>query len=400
MYRRPNWSHVLRVGLLAALPFVAACDDEVLNPPTADAGAMFVRYVAIGNSITAGFQSGGINENTQLESYASLLAEQFGVSEFHVPLLAFPGCPPPYSNIFTQERIATIPNDCALRKAPTAEFLNNVAVPEAGVIDVLDNLDDRSNANALTTLILGGRTQLEAAAEVQPTFVTVWIGNNDVLGAALSGLQLPVTAAATFDEDYTSIMNQLDAMGVEGGALIGVVNVTNMPNLSAGQVYWGLQAQGLLPPAPLLTLLNCGPTEGGGNSLIPFAYGFPKIAAASPPNLIPQTIDCLGDAEVLTPTEIQTVATAVASYNATISTAASGRGWAYWDPNPTFDSLRAVGEIPLFPNAPPSPLSLTEPFGPWLSLDGVHPNAAAHVLIADHVIDAINTTYGTDIDHP
>ncbi len=59
-----------------------------------------------------------------------------------------------------------------------------------------------------------------------------------------------------------------------------------------------------------------------------------------------------------------------------------------------------MGEIPLFPNAPPSPLSLTEPFGPWLSLDGVHPNAAAHVLIADHVIDAINTTYGTDIDHP
>lgn len=389
----------MRAVLVATVPFLAACDDEVINPPTADAGPMFVRYVAIGNSITAGVQSGGINEFTQLESYASLLAAQLGVSEFHVPLMTFPGCPPPYSNIFTQERIATIPNDCALRKAPTAIFLNNVAVPNAASIDVLNNLDATSNANALTTFILGGRTQLEVAADVQPTFVTVWIGNNDVLGAALSGLQLPVTVAATFDENYTSIMNQLDAMGVEGGALIGVVNVTNIPNLSAGQVYWGLQAQGLLPPAPLLTLLNCGPTEGGGTSLIPFAYGFPKIAAASPPFLQPQTIDCLADAEVLTPTEIQTVAATVASYNATISTAASSRGWAYWDPNSTLDSLRALGEIPLFPNAPPSPLSLTEPFGSWLSLDGVHPNAATHVLIAEHVIAAIDSTYGTDIGH-
>ncbi len=39
----------------------------------------------------------------------------------------------------------------------------------------------------LTTFILGGRTQVQKAVEVDPTFATVWIGNNDVLGFALAG---------------------------------------------------------------------------------------------------------------------------------------------------------------------------------------------------------------------
>ena len=47
----------------------------MLVDTTPPAGAPFMaRYVAIGNSITAGFQSNGINDSTQRRAYPHLLA--------------------------------------------------------------------------------------------------------------------------------------------------------------------------------------------------------------------------------------------------------------------------------------------------------------------------------------
>jgi lysophospholipase L1-like esterase len=36
-------------------------------------------------------------------------------------------------------------------------------------------------------------------------------------------------------------------------------------------------------------------------------------------------------------------------------------------------------------------------FGSYFTLDGVHPSAAAHQVLADLVIDGVNQTYGTTI---
>src|SRR3712207_8913200 len=55
------------------------------------------RYVAIGNSITAGYQSDGINDSTQARSYAVLLAQAAGTT-FRVPALNRPGCQPPIAD--------------------------------------------------------------------------------------------------------------------------------------------------------------------------------------------------------------------------------------------------------------------------------------------------------------
>src|SRR5262245_27974492 len=103
-------SWILISGLLA----LSGCDNESLMPPNPTAGSRFARYVALGNSITAGFQSAGINDSTQLQSYANLVATQMGTT-FNMPLLNRPGCPGPYTNVFTQARVggATAP-PCAL----------------------------------------------------------------------------------------------------------------------------------------------------------------------------------------------------------------------------------------------------------------------------------------------
>src|ERR1041384_1602312 len=108
----------------AALLALAPCSDESLNPTTATAGDRFARYVAIGNSITAGYQSAGINDSTQRQGYAALIANQMG-TKFNLPLLNKPGCPPPYTNVFTQARLGgTTAPPCALREAPFPEFIN------------------------------------------------------------------------------------------------------------------------------------------------------------------------------------------------------------------------------------------------------------------------------------
>src|SRR5579884_410128 len=96
----------LRSAPLAAVGLallVAAChNDELFTPsvPQYAGGALFQRYVALGNSITAGFQSGGINDSTQKQSYALLLAGRMG-SPYYYPSFTPPGCPPPIDTLFT-----------------------------------------------------------------------------------------------------------------------------------------------------------------------------------------------------------------------------------------------------------------------------------------------------------
>ena len=74
-------------ALLSVL-LVAACQNDQLNRSFANTPVdpLFARYVSMGNSITAGFQSGGINDSTQQQSYAVLLAHAMR-SPFFVPSL-------------------------------------------------------------------------------------------------------------------------------------------------------------------------------------------------------------------------------------------------------------------------------------------------------------------------
>jgi lysophospholipase L1-like esterase len=399
------------VAAILSATAITACssDSGVLGAKPAD--PLFKTYVAIGNSITAGFQSGGINDSTQMQSYAVLIAHAANTG-FRIPLLNKPGCPPPIDNLLTQHRVGGLTaGDCALRTpAPTPGALNNVAVPDAtslsptGAVPGPDTLAE----NALTTLILGGETQAQRAAEAQPTFVSVWIGNNDVLNASLSGI-LPatpgisngITALPAFTTNYKNLVKALKAIrSIKGGVLIGVVNTANVPLLfPAAALYDQTVKAAFDQVAGATTVIDPGTCSPSTTSLINFQLAAAIRAHTHPPTVycesLPAPFQPLGNVYVLDAVEQTALSDTVTAYNALIAAEADTLGFAYYDPNPALVAFKTSHAVPNFPDlADP-----TAAFGTLFSLDGVHPAAAAHVVLANNIIDAINAKYGTSVPH-
>src|SRR5690606_41327362 len=89
----------LSIYLLSFVLLLWSCEQEniVLKPlpqtpteaETPDKGnADFTKYIAVGNSLTAGFQAGALFTEGQENSLAAMLARQFeavGGGEFHQP---------------------------------------------------------------------------------------------------------------------------------------------------------------------------------------------------------------------------------------------------------------------------------------------------------------------------
>lgn len=418
---RTNRFSAAVLGLLMA---AAACENDQVNRPFQFIAVdpLFDRYVSMGNSITAGFQSGGILDSTQRQSYAVLLAQAMHSPSF-LPLLKHPGCPAPYTNVFTQTRLpprATDPDQrpstattCRLRLSQSGPlpYVSNTAVPGAEVIDIYDNLDATSNANSLTQFILGGLTQVGMMRKAQPTFVSVWIGNNDVLGAATNGTNAGdstlITPVATFQANYGAVLDSIEDAGVQGAVLVGVANVVGIadrtglpptqppangvPFFSYGSTYFVLDAAGQIP-GPFTAAATCAPPRGD-SVLVPFPFAAALIQAGG-------TLNCT-EAQTIQPAEAVKLNTTVAAYNTYISGQATARGWAYADPNPTLDSLRRIPtQVAFVPNfgAPPTfTACAASPFGLAFSCDGIHPSGASHRLFARKLRDAINATYSTAI---
>ena len=93
---------------------------------------------------------------------------------------------------------------------------------------------------------------------------------------------------------------------------------------------------------------------------------------------------------VLTAGDIQAVNARMAQMNAHIQARAAERGYAYFALSTVYDLPKPTFRVYdlLFSNAP---------FGPNISLDGVHPSAQGQAVLAAAAAQAINAKYGTGI---
>ena len=399
----------LSVLLVLAAGLGACVDDEAALPVELPevGGELFLRYVAMGNSITAGFQSGGLNVSLQEDAYPVLLAAKAGAG-FGIPALATPGCPPPLVAPLTDERVGSVA--CAYRLASrTPPVVQNVAVPGALIADATDI--DGPGANFLSTLLLGGRTQAEAMRDADPTFVSVWLGNNDALGAALSGDTTRLTTVADFEASLDALVAEIVAAGPMDALVIGVARpALAAPAIQPGAYFWAVAESGDAP-VPLVVADNCAPGQPGATHLVSFrvaeAYLDGEAAAVE--------VDCADDAPyVLNDAERAAIDARVAAFNALLAAAADEQDWMYVDPLsafilPALDDPSAIrkcqdlegattaAEIAAAVEATCPQPDAPNFFGAYFSFDGVHPSAAAHAVIADSLARRINQRHGLEL---
>lgn len=173
--------------------------------------ADFSNYVALGNSLTAGFSDGALFIEGQTNSFPNILAGQFalaGGGDFDIPFMSdnLGGATLGGTQILANRMIFSFasgsPSPTVISGTPSTEIAvhldgsyNNMGVPGAksyhllapgygniqGVALGLANPFFARFASSATTTVIA-----DAAAQL-PSFYSMWIGNNDVLGYAMAG---------------------------------------------------------------------------------------------------------------------------------------------------------------------------------------------------------------------
>jgi len=243
-------------------------DNKVTNGSYSAGEADFSSYVAIGNSLTAGYMDGTVYRSGQKYSYPNILSQQFalvGGGDFTQPsyeddvnntggfllgttpitatkliINTSTGGPQPIagvptSNVATLQ--ATAYNNMGVPGAKTFHLLAPGYGNLAGVATGQANPYFVRHATSPTATVLGD------AMTKNPTFFTNWIGNNDVLFYAISGgtgvNQAGNTNPATYGPNditdpqvfagaYSTIMTALTANGAKG-VCATIPSVTSIP---------------------------------------------------------------------------------------------------------------------------------------------------------------------------
>lgn len=384
---------ILRVAAVAAAMLLAAAGAALAQ----DTGsADFTRYVAVGDSLTAGFASGGLHEDVQRLSYPALIARQAGVAGFEQPLVSAPGIPPllalqslvPGPVITPRSATPGTPLNLTLPRP-----YDNMAVPGFKVRDVLVT----RTGNPIIDLILRGiGTQLEQAVGLQPTFASVWIGNNDVLAAATSGIVIDgvtLTPVAQFQADYQTILGALSQTGAD-------LVVATLPNVTAIAFVNAIPPVVVDPATRQPVIINGQPVPLIGPNG-PLSLADRVLLTASPllaqgigvPAQVGGTGQPLPNEVVLSAAEVAAIQTRTTEYNNVIRNLAGQFNAALVPIDQIFDEIAAEG----FPVG--GGIVYTTDFltGGIFSYDGVHASPFGYALVANEFIEAINERYGASI---
>jgi len=383
------------VALLAVAPAMAQVD--------------FSNYVALGDSFTVGFASASMMNWYQDRSYPAVLAQQAGVPDFEQPYISEPGI----GLIF---ELVSLLQDGELRPViapvglipglPTnAEYLgiyNNLGIPTATLFDMIFQTGDINNLlqgnfdTVFFDIVLrnGINTALEQAIGMQPTFMTIWIGSNDVLPAVMAATPIDgvtMTPVDFFAGLYGNAIGALATNTTADVVLINVPYITDIPFTTSLDPYvdipdlgrWYLMADtGPLTDDDLVT--------AGAGALIATGYGLP----GGPP--LPDNMNLFTGEPgvVLRAAEVDLINAQVDGFNAAIDETASTFGYPVFDVNAFFAAISSGEYVPTYGG---TTLSNEFLLGGIFSYDGIHPQHIGYALLADELIQFINAEYGSEI---
>ncbi len=273
-----NIQSIISIALMTVM--IVSCKQDMITlqpaptttPVTPSKGnADFTTYVAIGNSLTAGFQAGALFTAGQENSFPKMLSGQFalagggafnqpdinssygfytsgtnpitvGTQTVYLGRLLLQGTPPAPSPAISNAASTPSPLNPAFEYAGDTTKLNNFGVPGIVIASILYSADPGDWTQYGVSPLFnpfyarfasrqGTSTILGDAIRKQPTFFTFELGNNDVLGYALSGGDgsVPITDQTTFGIAYNTAIGALLAKTSAKGVVTTIPNVTTIP---------------------------------------------------------------------------------------------------------------------------------------------------------------------------
>ncbi len=449
--------------------------------------ADFSNYVALGNSLTAGFTDGALFQASQSLSLPNLLSQKFslvgggsftqpltndnfgglaiGGNRIQGPRLVFGGAGP--VSLESVIGPVTVTTDIALNN-PSGPF-NNLGVPGAKSFHLLapgyGNIGNVAAglANPYFVRMTGANPDtsvLNLALSIQtpPTFFSLWIGNNDVLGYATTGGDgtnpiTPVSGApgVGFDGSYGALIAALTAGGRQG-VVANIPNVTDIPHFTtvpynpvpldaataaavngAYAAYnGGLQAAlGALAGTGLFTQEEVDArtisfTAGSNNAVViedetltdlgainPAFAALPKIRQATPEDLLVlPAASFIGTLAVEgNPLSVNGVAIPLADKWVLLPSEQEEIATATVAFNQIIEGAAAQAGLALVDangllnqlangGITSGEFTLTSSLvtGSAFSLDGIHPTARGYALLANEFMKAIDATYGSNFE--
>lgn len=386
----------LGLSSIAILAFATGCMSNSILPAggshSSNAGN-FKTTVFIGDSLTAGFQNGSLLDTEQPHGYANLIAKQAGFT-LALPLVAPPGAPAvlqlvsagPPPVIHQADGVTTGRDDVTVQAT-------DLAVPGHLLTDLINRAPvavPTSNEDIITDLVLGfpglaeGKdyTQLQWAENLQPSTLFVWIGSNDALLAAVSGMPSSMTPAAQFTTEFAQLMQALQTKTKANLIVANVPDITQGAYLTPGTVVLAeFSASSRIPAAQLSARLGIGPTD------LVNPNGITQIKSI----LAGKQTGPVTDSGFLSPAEVVTVQQTVEQYNAAIAQQVSAVGATL------IDLHAALGQLHDHPptiNGTPTSFAF---LGGIFSLDGEHPTDTGYALVANIFIDRMNAALHTKI---
>ncbi len=240
----------------------------------------------------------------------------------------------------------------------------------------------------------------------QPKVVTLWLGNNDVLGYATSGGLSPSspTDIGVFQTKFKQIADSISNLTSQPKVIVATIpdvsitpfftfiNKTLVGRIPSGRIYFTnsnnildsilvdstTYLSGSLYKRGMITLLG-GSKIGNGSTT------FTGLVKEIP----------LSNQDVLDANEAAVSKTAVEQYNSVIKTIASEKGWAVADVNAEFNSIASTGSAGKYFQGKKVTIEFIS--GGLFSYDGIHPSSLGQALIADFFIKSMNSKYGASI---
>jgi lysophospholipase L1-like esterase len=379
---------------------LAGCNSGSSNPLAAIQAAQaknvgnFSNTIFLGDSLTAGYQSGSLLDTAQVHGWANLVATQaaFNIS---LPLIAPPGAPSVLElvSVGPPLDIITTPGPLTTGRDNPQTQATDLAVPGAFVNDVANTVplaNPAAGQQQINQLVLGfpglgygeALSQAGFAIKAQPTTIFLWIGNNDALIADITGMPSSMTSVANFTTQYQALITQLTTMTPAHLVIANIPDVTQVPYLTPAALVLGeLSEETGQPTAVLSGLLGIVPgdyvNQTGLGEISLILGGMQKGP--------------IDDAGVLSAAEVVTVQAQVTAFNQVIATQAKAANATLVDINALFAKVVTSG---LTINGYTGTAAF---LGGFFALDGIHPTNTGYAVVANAFIDTMNSSINTKI---